>query len=77
MNHDQIPTNDQLMVQYLGAAVLLCWQDLPGKMQKLILDQANDAIGIVRAPMIRDQISQFLSRRSRSTPQRHDRQQSA
>ena len=56
-------TGDQLMMQYLGASVLLCWHELPRRMQELILDQANDAVGIVPAPMIRDQIASFLVRR--------------
>jgi hypothetical protein len=64
MSDRQTLTADQVMLQYLGASVLLCWQELPKRMQELILDQANDAVGIVPAPMIRDQIASFLTRRA-------------
>jgi hypothetical protein len=61
----QTLTGDQVMLQHLGASVLLCWNDLPWQTQELILDQANDAVGIVPAPRIRDQIAYFLMRRTR------------
>ncbi len=61
----QTLTADQMMLQHLGASVLLCWNDLPWQMQELILDQANDAVGIVPLPKVRDQIASFLMRRTR------------
>jgi hypothetical protein len=61
----QTLTADQMMLQHLGASVLLCWNDLPWQTQELILDQANDAVGIVPVPRIRDQIAYFLMRRTR------------
>ena len=65
MNESQTQTVDQMMIQYLGASVLLCWNELPWQTQELILDQANDAIGIVPLPAVRDQITSFLMRRTR------------
>jgi hypothetical protein len=66
MSESQPLTGDQMMFQYLGASVLLCWNELPWQMQELILDQANDAIGIVPVPRVRDQIAMFLMRRTRT-----------
>jgi hypothetical protein len=64
MSEEQTRTGDQMMIQYLDASVLLCWNELPRRMQQLILDQANDAVGIVEVPQVREQIAFFLARRA-------------
>jgi hypothetical protein len=60
----RMPTPDQRLIEHLGAAVLLCWTEIPVEVQKLILDQANDTVGIVPVPDLRDQIREMLSRRT-------------
>ena len=67
MSENQTTCGDQMMFQYLGASVMLCWKKLPRRMQELILNQAKDAIGIVQVPEVRDQIESFLVRRTRSS----------
>ena len=54
---------DELVLQQLGAAVLLCWGQLPLSTKKTILDQTDDVIGLPPVPGIRDEIVQLLSRR--------------
>jgi hypothetical protein len=55
------PSNE-LILQQLGAAVLLCWDDLSLQSRTRILDQANDIIGL--APMLeaRNEIVKLLLR---------------
>jgi hypothetical protein len=53
------------IIQHLGAAVLLCWDELPRTIQKLILDRANDTVGMVPVLEIRDQIADLLCRRGK------------
>jgi hypothetical protein len=67
MDRHQTPSNDQIMFQYLGAAVLLCWNELPQRTRSQILARANDAVGIVQVPAVREQIAFFLTRRTRAT----------
>jgi hypothetical protein len=54
---------DELILQQLGAAVLLCWTQLSLTTQNTILDQTDDVIGLRPVPGIRDEILQLLSRR--------------
>ena len=53
---------DQLILQQLGAAVLLCWETLPLSIQRTILDQTDDVIGLQPVPGIRNEIAELLSR---------------
>lgn len=39
------PAPDELILQQLGTAVLLCWSELPIKVQERILEQSKDMIG--------------------------------
>ena len=54
---------DELILQQLGAAVLLCWETLPLSIQKTILDQTDDVIGLQPVPGIRSEIVELLTRR--------------
>jgi hypothetical protein len=54
---------DELILQQLGAAVLLCWGKLPLTTQTTILDQTDDVIGLRPVPGMRDEIQELLSRR--------------
>jgi hypothetical protein len=60
---EQPRPGNELILQQLGAAVLLCWDDLSFRSQTRILDQANDIIGL--APMLeaRNEIVKLLQRR--------------
>jgi hypothetical protein len=55
------PSNEQIL-QQLGAAVLLCWDDLSFQSQTRILDQANDIIGLAPMPGARNEIVKLLLR---------------
>jgi hypothetical protein len=50
---DQPRPSNELNLQQLGAAVLLCWDDLSFQSQTSILDQANDIIGSAPMPEAR------------------------
>jgi hypothetical protein len=54
---------DELILQQLGAAVLLCWGQLPLSTQKTILHQTDDVIGLQPVAGIRQEIADMLSRR--------------
>ena len=54
-------SNEQIL-QQLGAAVLLCWDDLSLQSQNRILDQANDIIGLAPMPEARNEIVKLLLR---------------
>ena len=55
------PGNEQIL-QQLGSAVLLCWDDLSFQSQTRILDQANDIIGLAPMPEARNEIVKLLLR---------------
>jgi hypothetical protein len=57
---------DELILQHLGAAVMLCWKKLPPYSQGIILEQADDLIGITPVTGIKHHIFDLLSRRSKS-----------
>jgi hypothetical protein len=50
---EQPRPSNELILQQLGAAVLLCWDDLSFQSQTSILDQANDIIGSAPMPEAR------------------------
>jgi hypothetical protein len=56
--------SDEAIIHHLGAAVLLCWHQLPCSVQDKILTQADDAVGIAPVPEIRHQIAQLMLRRA-------------
>ncbi len=56
--------SDEVILTYLGSAVLLCWNELPFHAQTRILAQSNDIIGLAPIPNIRGQIVELLLRRS-------------
>ena len=55
---------DELIIQHLGASVLLCWHDLPLTVQGQILAQSNDVVGVAPISGIRDQIVRLVLRRA-------------
>jgi hypothetical protein len=61
----RIRSSDEEILTQLGSVVLLCWDELPDKVQLKILDQADDMIGITPIPDIRSRIVELLIRRTR------------
>jgi len=62
--HD-CPAPDELILQQLGTAVLLCWPELPIKAQERILEQSKDMIGFTPIVGARKQIIELLMRHER------------
>jgi hypothetical protein len=56
------PAPDELIPQQLGTAVLLCWSELPIKVQERILEQSKDMIGFKPIVGARKQIIELLMR---------------
>jgi hypothetical protein len=56
------PAPDELILQQLGTAVLLCWSELPIKVQERILEQSKDMIGFKPIVGARKQIIELLMR---------------
>jgi len=54
------------VLQYLGSAVLLCWNELSFRCQTRILAQANDVIGLKPLPGARNEIVKLLLRHARA-----------
>jgi hypothetical protein len=57
---------DELIFQHLGAAVVLCWAQLPSGARDQILRQADDVIGLAPIPGIRNEIVKLLLRRAKA-----------
>ncbi|MGQ0683423.1 hypothetical protein [Bradyrhizobium sp.] len=55
---------DELILQHLGAAVMLCWSRLPLGTREQILNQAGDVLGL--APASREEIVTLLLRHSKA-----------
>jgi hypothetical protein len=55
---------DDAIIQQLGAAVLLCWNELSSELQNQILTQAQDMIGVTPMLNVLDQIVGLLLRRA-------------
>jgi hypothetical protein len=68
---DPSPLTDEILLQQLGAATMLCWHQLPPKAQTTILNQANDMIGLTPIPNLRSEIVRLLLWRQQ--PNRHGR----
>ena len=58
------PTDDELL-RHLGAAALLCWNELSFSSQVNILAQTNDVIGTKPIPKARNEIVKLLSRHTK------------
>ena len=59
---------DEQVLRHLGAAVVLCWHELPLSAQAKILAQSNDVIGVTPMPGIRDEIVKLMLRRAPRNP---------
>jgi hypothetical protein len=56
---------DERVLQHLGSAVLLCWNELSFQCQTKILAQANDVIGLKPLPGARNEIVKLLLRHAK------------
>ena len=63
---EPLPPSDEQVLQYLGSAVLLCWNELSFRCQTRILAQANDVIGLKPLPGARNEIVKLLLRHARA-----------
>jgi hypothetical protein len=59
---DDPRSSDELIFQHLGAAVMLCWDELSSETQARILTQTRDVIGLARVPRAHDQVMALLRR---------------
>jgi hypothetical protein len=59
------PPTDADLLQHLGSAVLLCWNELSFQAEVEILAQANDVIGTRPIPGARNEIVKLLLRHTR------------
>lgn len=58
--------SDELILQHLGAAVMLCWAQLPLGARDQILRQSDDVIGFAPIPRIRNEIAGLLLRHAKA-----------
>lgn len=58
--------SDELILQHLGAAIVLCWAQLPPGARDQILRQADDVIGLAPIPEIRNEIVKLLLRHAKA-----------
>ena len=56
---------DEVVLQHLGAAVMLCWVQLPLGARDQILRQADDVIGLAPIPQVREEIVKLMLRRAK------------
>jgi hypothetical protein len=63
---EQAPPSDAQVLQHLGSAVLLCWNELSFQCQTRILAQANDVIGLQPLPGARNEIVKLLLRHAKT-----------
>ncbi len=57
--------SDEMVLQQLGAAVMLCWAQLPLGARDRILRQADDVIGLAPIPQVRNEIVRLMLRRAK------------
>lgn len=57
--------SDEMVLQHLGAAVMLCWAQLPLSARDQILRQSDDVIGLPPVPQIRNEIVRLMLRHAR------------
>ena len=60
----RLQEGDQITLQYLGAAVVLQWANLPETARQAVLQQANSVGGLPPIPSLHEQIKALI-RRSR------------
>lgn len=58
--------SDELIFQHLGAAVMLCWAQLPLTARDQILRQADDVIGLAPIPETRNEIVKLFLRHAKA-----------
>lgn len=58
--------SDELIFQHLGAAVVLCWAQLPPGARDQILRQVDDVIGLAPIAQIRTEIVKLLLRHTKA-----------
>ena len=56
---------DEMVLQHLGAAVMLCWSQLPLGVRDQILRQADDVVGLAPIPQARNEIVKLMLRRAK------------
>ena len=64
----RVPGNrpsDEMILRHLGAAVMLCWADLPLSARDQILRQADDVIGLAPVPQVRNEIVRLMLRHAK------------
>lgn len=57
--------SDEAILQHLGAAVMLCWAQLPLGARDQILRQADDVIGLAPIPQVRNEIVKLMLRHAK------------
>jgi len=55
-----IATEEEHILRYLGAAVIMHWSNLPKKLQKELFDAAGAMGDLLRTKALRTQIARFL-----------------
>jgi hypothetical protein len=58
--------SDELILQHLGAAVMLCWAQLPLGTRDRILGQADDVIGFAPIAQVRSEIVKLMLRHAKA-----------
>ena len=53
---------DEITLQYLGAALVLQWHNLPEKVQQELLQQAESVGGLPPVTLLHDQIKALIRR---------------
>jgi hypothetical protein len=61
----RLVSHDDAVLQYLGAAVILQWHNLPAEIQQTIRQQAECTGGLPFVPRLRQQISALIERSRR------------
>ncbi len=57
--------SDEMILQHLGAAVMLCWAQLPLGARDRILRQADDVVGLAPVPKVRNEIVLLMLRHAK------------
>jgi hypothetical protein len=58
--------SDESIYRHLGAAVVLCWAQLPPGARDQILRQTDDVIGLAPVPEARNEIVKLLLRHAKA-----------
>jgi len=57
-----LETDDEIILKYLGAAVVLQWHNLPDAVQQSLLQQAHSVGGLSPVRQLRDQLQSLIDR---------------